>query len=560
MSRRLSRIHVLAALALGLAAAQCNVILGLDKYVDGTGNGGAGAGTTASSTSSTTTASSSGQGGGSDGGTGGSGACTPNQAMACYTGPAGTEGVGECIGGMETCAADGSGYGSCLGQVLPKPEDCYTIGDENCDGNACSDPVWDLAFTDTSGEPMLGMAVDSMGDVYLAGYSVGTIAVDSQTFSVAHAGHQQYYLLKISHQAPHHLLWQKFLGDGNDNGALIQVAVDPSDNVIVSGELYSSIVFGGTTMTAPTGQDSAFVAQYGTDGTYNWGQLFGDAQGAEADQLAIDSQGNIIVIGQSYGNTIDFTTTSVTTPGTFVALFKSTGANVWSLGLGALTNAAAAAGTGNTFVTGTFSGTLKLGAQTFTSKGGTDVFLSSLDATGTPTTSAAYGSPGNDGPSSISVNAAGTVAIAGVYGGTINFGTTGLTLPSGTSAGFIATFDSTLAPVWSKGFAGSPVSAAIVLDTKGDAFVAGHLTGSTNFGAGMLTGAGLTEAYLAKFDPTGAVLWNKLFDTQAVNIPAVSIDRSTGNVVIAGDLTGSTSFGLAPLLGANNAFIAEFQY
>ncbi|MDC0741592.1 DNRLRE domain-containing protein [Polyangium mundeleinium] len=71
--------------------------------------------------------------------------CTPGETVFCYAGPPGTLGVGVCQSGMRTCAADGLGYGPCVGQVLPAPEDCSTASiDENCDGTptcACMDGV-----------------------------------------------------------------------------------------------------------------------------------------------------------------------------------------------------------------------------------------------------------------------------------------------------------------------------------------------------------------------------------------------------------------------------------
>ncbi|MBI2378339.1 MAG: putative metal-binding motif-containing protein [Deltaproteobacteria bacterium] len=52
---------------------------------------------------------------------------------SCYTGPAGTAGVGPCHGGTETCSASGWS-GTCSGQVLPGTELCDAI-DQDCDGN-----------------------------------------------------------------------------------------------------------------------------------------------------------------------------------------------------------------------------------------------------------------------------------------------------------------------------------------------------------------------------------------------------------------------------------------
>jgi hypothetical protein len=56
----------------------------------------------------------------------------------CYTGPAGTEGVGPCHAGQLTCA---SGTFVCLNEVLPVPEACNGA-DDNCnalidDGLTC---------------------------------------------------------------------------------------------------------------------------------------------------------------------------------------------------------------------------------------------------------------------------------------------------------------------------------------------------------------------------------------------------------------------------------------
>jgi hypothetical protein len=60
--------------------------------------------------------------------------CVPGDVIDCYGGPAGTENVGICKGGKQTCLQDGSGYGPCVGQVLPAQETCFTPDDDNCNG------------------------------------------------------------------------------------------------------------------------------------------------------------------------------------------------------------------------------------------------------------------------------------------------------------------------------------------------------------------------------------------------------------------------------------------
>ena len=54
-----------------------------------------------------------------------------NLSRSCYGGPAGTQGVGECRAGSETCSA--GSWGSCQGEVVPATETCNGL-DDDCDG------------------------------------------------------------------------------------------------------------------------------------------------------------------------------------------------------------------------------------------------------------------------------------------------------------------------------------------------------------------------------------------------------------------------------------------
>lgn len=61
--------------------------------------------------------------------------CVPFSTQSCYDGPAGTSGVGQCVSGTRTCAANGLSYGACQGQTLPAAsENCATSVDDNCNG------------------------------------------------------------------------------------------------------------------------------------------------------------------------------------------------------------------------------------------------------------------------------------------------------------------------------------------------------------------------------------------------------------------------------------------
>ena len=61
------------------------------------------------------------------------GPCNAGETRSCYMGQMGTEGVGPCTGGTQTCLAGGN-WGSCEGEVLPTTENCTDGIDNNCNG------------------------------------------------------------------------------------------------------------------------------------------------------------------------------------------------------------------------------------------------------------------------------------------------------------------------------------------------------------------------------------------------------------------------------------------
>lgn len=60
--------------------------------------------------------------------------CVNGAMQGCYTGPPGTQNVGPCQGGTQTCAS--GQWGSCVGQVIPTSETCANGVDDNCSGAA----------------------------------------------------------------------------------------------------------------------------------------------------------------------------------------------------------------------------------------------------------------------------------------------------------------------------------------------------------------------------------------------------------------------------------------
>jgi len=58
--------------------------------------------------------------------------CAEGDTQECYSGRRGTQGVGNCVAGSQTCNSSGA-WGPCTGEVLPGAEDCNG-SDDDCNG------------------------------------------------------------------------------------------------------------------------------------------------------------------------------------------------------------------------------------------------------------------------------------------------------------------------------------------------------------------------------------------------------------------------------------------
>ncbi|HYO66343.1 MAG TPA: kelch repeat-containing protein, partial [Archangium sp.] len=82
--------------------------------------------------------------------------CAPGTSRSCYSGPAGTLGVGVCTAGTETCNTSGTAWGACEGEVPPGAEICSNSVDDDCDGQSNENPPCIWAVTGSLDSPRQG--------------------------------------------------------------------------------------------------------------------------------------------------------------------------------------------------------------------------------------------------------------------------------------------------------------------------------------------------------------------------------------------------------------------
>jgi hypothetical protein len=218
---------------------------------------------------------------------------------------------------------------------------------------------------------------------------------------------------------------------------------------------------------------------------------------------------------------------------------------------------------GNVIVAGAFTGTLDLGAGVMSASSDYDpsIFVAKLDPAGAILWSESFGAGSSYASVDVLlVDPSGTIVLAGAFQPSIDFGTGPLTTPAD-SGGYLVRLDPDGHTLWSRGYpVTEPWLEAAALGPSGDLFIAGGCDPDLDLGAGPLS-CGDGALYLARLDPTGNVLWSRVFPISAQTyVEAVAVDAA-GDVVLAGELTGTLDLGAGPLVseGSWDPFVARFD-
>jgi hypothetical protein len=536
--------------ALVLLSGGCLQILGYqDTTVVEPGTGG-GAGTTTSTVT-------------------GGGVCVPEATTPCYDGPPATAGKGSCQAGQKTCNGDGSAYGPCAGEVTPKPENCATPADDNCDGAApvCKgDLSWAKSFGDTDNQIGTSVGVDSMGNVLITGSFAGSANFGNGDLNTAGSG--DVFLAKFDKNG--YLLWSNNFGDASSQGAA-SMAVDPSDNVVVAGSFAGSLDFGGGALVSG-GKSDIFVAKLDVSGKKMWSTSFACADDTSVVKIAVDSASNVFVFG-NFSTSVTFGKDTLVGAGSgdfFLAKLDSNGAPLWSKRFGDIGDQSGAGmtvdGAGNVLLTGTFTGALSFGGKALVaSQSDNDIFVAKLDTNGDQLWSDRFGDGSDQFGAGVAVDSAGNVLLTGSFSGSVNFGGKSLDAADSGTDIFVAKLDASGGHLWSKAFgsAGDQDGTGVAVDGFGNVVVTGSFAGTVNLGNGPLAVASgaLKNSFLAKIDAEGNPLWSKRFGDAGYQAEASLSVSSSGDVLLAGYFFGAVNFGADPLksAGGSDVFVAKFS-
>lgn len=573
-SPRIAAAALLGSLGL-VGATSCSSILGLDEFTVGTGTTGGSGGNGHGGSSSGDSSSTSSGGGTASSSTGGT-FCTPGTTEACYSGPAGTSGVGSCKDGTHTCKSDGSAWDVvCTGEVTPAAEDCALSGDENCNGTvdegcACTPGSVAACYDGPATTKGVGDCVPGTHTCNADGLGYGTCNGETTP------------LVEICDAAMHD---EDCDGQINEDGAGCVCAPGSVAPCYTgpAGTKDVGLCVGGTWtcgldglgygacggQVTPQAETCAAAADEDCSGAdcVAWAKIHGDATDGGALGLTVDASGNVYAGGFFTGSMVVGSLPPLLSSGgndAFLVKYNAAGTPLWSQKFGLSgdqsTTDVAVDAAGNVVVAGYFTGTITFGASTYpTLVNEYRTFLVKLDPSGAVLWSTSFTTVSGVqiAVDPISLNqGGGNIAVIGtsVVGGDNNvnvrkFG------PDGT-------------PLWSKTYGDAAVQTGedVAMDSAGNIFVTGEFKGTMSFGGANLTSLGPLNVFLAKLDSTGAEAWSQRFGDATGDKYGGSIAVAlTGEVAVAGpffgtiDLGGPNGIGKKTSAGNADIFVALFS-
>ena len=390
----------------------------------------------------------------------------------------------------------------------------------DADGNL----IWVKQFIGTSSIRGYSIAVDSSGNVYTSGLAQFEVDMDPglETFYLNLGINPGTYISKLDSEG--NFVWAKVF-NGSNYVTGLSIVLDDSVNVYVGGSFKESAFFGydngEQVILTSAGFYDAFIVKLDSSGNYLWANRFGGNGNDFVQSIALDSEANLYTTG-SFSGGVDFDPSEeefLLSGDAFVHKQDLAGNFVWAKaidGTEAVGLALAIDDMANVNYAGIFSGTVDFdpGDDIYEmfSTGGTNIFISKLDANGDFLWAGQMGGSGYDFVNAMALDDLGNVYTTGFFRNTADFDPGADEYPLGASDVsdvFVSKLDTNGNFNWAKklGGPGHEEGHAIAVDNVGNVYSTGVFVENTDFDPGAevftITSLGSGDAFVHKMDALG---------------------------------------------------------
>ncbi len=422
---------------------------------------------------------------------------------------------------------------------------------------------WSIKGSGSLRDVGLAVTVDQVGNIYLTGeFFSSSLAFPGKTITMAGGtGNCDFFLVKFNPQG--RAIWG-INGGGSLTDRGYGVGLDPQGNLFTTGHYFGQATFGTYTLNS-SGNLDCFTAKLDTAGNYIWMKEGKSVSQVSTRSMVIDVNGNVIIVGYYGSATVDsvrFDTVKLLTNGArdcFVVKYNNNGVVQWGVTGGGISsgeqaNDVAVDNAGNIYVTGVFTDTANFSGTILNGKGGTDIFVAKYKPNGQLVWAKNAGGIKSDDGSGIALDGLGNLYVSGRFDSAAVFGTTPVIGNGGYDA-FFAKYDTSGNLIWLKygGGTGSDYLKDIECDAQGNILGTGYFSAQATFGTSNLTTVGLQDVLFIKYNPSGDVLWTK---------QAGGTDNDEGNRMcldLGGNLISSGLFQLTAYFGQDTLISSGVQ-
>jgi len=397
-----------------------------------------------------------------------------------------------------------------------------------------------------------GIAVDSSGNVYVAGHSDATWGSPVRAYDRLNDA----FAAKLDSEGE--LQWNTFLGGfGQDYAEAI--AVDGDGNVYIAGH---SLFTWGSPVRDYGGQSDAFAAKLNSSGALQWNTFLGSVPDHDYGKAVdVDGDGNVYVAGDSYATWESPERAHQGGRDAFAAKLNNSGALQWNTFLGSSNFdqglGVAVDSTGNVYVAGdsmaTWQGTSDP-VRAYTSTG--DAFAAKLDNSGSLQWNTFLGGTAGDYGGGITLYD-GAVYVCGTSRATWKEDNDPVRAHTALGDIFAARLNTSGTLQWNTFLGGTDEDYGYCIATDGDGnvCVTGHSDAS--WGNPVRQFQAARDASAVKLGDDGTMAWNTfLGGNNDDEGRAVAVDGE-GNVCVAGFSKATWEDPIRPFQGGCDGFTAK---
>ncbi|SDR98220.1 gliding motility-associated C-terminal domain-containing protein [Mucilaginibacter mallensis] len=313
--------------------------------------------------------------------------------------------------------------------------------------------------------------------------------------------------------------WVDDIGGPTSNCISSAVKVDKQNNVYVAGFYDGTADFdpsaGVYNLTASGGGFDIFVAKYTSAGALIWAKSFGGDGTDQVNSMTVDINGNPIISGQYNSTSINFGSATIQNGGdwdAFVIKLNTNGGFVWAKSVGGSSTDygahVASDSQGNIVQCLRFESSFSLGGKSYSSTSGS---FNALTVKYDPNGNVLWAINLPDATRSESIfsefDSQNNTVVCGHFESNDNFNPLGTAynLNGNGNSTYIAKYSPSGILIWVKSFTGTVVgdNTNLCINSKDDIYIDGPFTSQMNFGTVTLNPSGSQDIFLSKYSSAG---------------------------------------------------------